>query len=46
MNIATKGEAGGQPIDVKNDLAVGYHFTVIGDSSVGKNYQRSYQKLP
>jgi len=33
MNITTKGEAGGQPIDVKNTVGVGYHFTVTGDSS-------------
>jgi len=45
MNIATKGEAGGQPIDVKNDLAVGYHFTVIGDSSGWKKLSALISKI-
>jgi len=45
MDIATKGDAGGQAIDVKNDISVGYHFTVTGDSSGWKKLSALISKI-
>lgn len=45
VDMSTKGEFSGQPIDVKNTMALGYHFKVIGDSSGWKKLSATISKI-
>ncbi len=45
LNVITAGNAGGQNINVKNSMVVGYDFTVIDDSSNWKKMQATISKI-
>lgn len=45
VDMSTKGEFGGQAIDVKNTMVLGYHFTVLGDSAGWKKLSATMSKI-
>ena len=45
MNVTTRADAAGQPVDVSNNISVGYHFTVTGDSSAWKKLSALISKI-
>jgi len=45
MNIATKGNANGQEVNVNNTIAFGYHFGVTGDSAGWKKLSSTIARI-
>ena len=45
VDMSTKGDFGGQAIDVKNTMELGYHFTVLGDSAGWKKLSATISKI-
>src|ERR1700709_2615581 len=45
MNMGLKGNANGQPMDVSNKMAMGYHFSVIDDSAGWKKVSTTISHL-
>jgi len=45
VDMSTTGDFGGQSIDVKNTMMLGYHFTVLGDSAGWKKLSATISKI-
>lgn len=45
MNMAMKGNVNGQPLDLHNTMATGYHFTSVSDSAGWKKMQAAISRI-
>jgi Family of unknown function (DUF6263) len=45
MDMAVKGEAGGQPVNVTNTMNIGYHFKAIDDSAGWKKLTSTVTRI-
>jgi hypothetical protein len=45
MDVTTKGNVGGQDINVNNTMVIGYHFNVVGDSAGWNKMMSTISKI-